>query len=129
MKSVTESCVVSINKNKVFEFLSKPENMPKWSTKFIKKIFTDGDNLKAITPLGEVFLRFETDAKTGVIDIYAGPTQKQMTAAFMRVTKLGKNSTGVTFTFFQYPDTDDKTWKMFCEWIKIEVGNIVKIFN
>jgi hypothetical protein len=84
---------------------------------------------KALTPIGEVFLRYETDRNTGVIDIYAGPTEKQMTGAFLRVISFSENSSGVTFTFFQYPDVDDSIWQVFCEWIKIEVGNIKKIFS
>lgn len=103
--------------------------MPRWATQFVKKITKVDGKLKAITPIGEVFLRLEADKNAGVIDIYAGPTEEKMTAAFMRIISFSENSTGVTFTFFQYPDTDDQTWKMFCDWIKIEVGNIAKIFQ
>lgn len=128
MNSVTETCIVSAPKTFVFQFLSKVENLPKWATQFVKKVMIVNGKQKAVTPFGEVFLRFDTNEKTGVIDIYAGPTEETMTAAFMRVISLSANSTGVTFTFFQYDTTDDKTWKTFCEWIKIEVGNIKKHF-
>jgi len=129
MNSVTESCVVASPKTKVFDFLSNIENFPKWSTQFIQKVMLVDDKYKALTPIGEVFLRYETDRKTGVIDIYAGPTEKQMTCAFLRVVSFSENSSGVTFTFFQYPDVDDSIWQIFCEWVKIEVGNIKKIFS
>jgi hypothetical protein len=129
MDSVTESCVVESQKTKVFDFLSNIENLPKWSTQFIKKVMIVDGKYKALTPIGEVFLRYETDRNTGVIDIYAGPTEKQMTGTFMRVISFSENSSGVTFTFFQYPDVDDSIWQVFCEWIKIEVENIKKIFS
>lgn len=129
MNSVTESCVVESPKIKVFDFLSNIENLPKWSTQFIQKVMLVDDRYKALTPIGEVFLRYETDRNTGVIDIYAGSTEKQMTCAFLRVVSFSENSSGVTFTFFQYPDVDDSIWQIFCEWIKIEVGNIKKIFS
>jgi len=129
MNSVTESCVVESPKTKVFDFLSNIENLPKWSTQFIKKVMIVDGKYKALTPIGEVFLRYETDRNTGVIDIYAGPTEKQMTGAFLRVISFSENSSGVTFTFFQYPDVDDSIWQVFCKWIKIEVGNIKKIFS
>ncbi|MGQ0772099.1 MAG: SRPBCC family protein [Nitrososphaerota archaeon] len=128
MNSVTESCVVSASKDQVFGFLSNIENLPKWSTQFVKKIIKANGKLKALTPIGKVLIRLEADQKTGTIDIYAGSTEKQMTGAFLRVVQLSASSTGVIFTFFQYPDIDDKTWQVFCEWIKIEVGNIKKIF-
>ncbi len=129
MNSVTESCVVESPKTNVFDFLSNIENLPKWSTQFIQKVILVDDKYKALTPIGEVFLRYETDRNTGVIDIYAGPTEKQMTCAFLRVVSFSENSSGVTFTFFQYPEVDDSIWQIFCEWIKVEVGNIKKIFS
>ena len=129
MNSVTESCVVESPKTKVFDFLSNIENLPKWSTQFIQKVMLVDGKYKALTPIGEVFLRYESDRNTGVIDIYAGPTEKQMTCAFLRVVSFSENSSGVTFTFFQYPAVDDSIWQIFCEWIKIEVGNIKKTFS
>ena len=129
MNSVTETCVISAPKTTVFQFLSEIENLPKWATQFVKKVMVVNGKQKILTPFGEVFLRFETNEKTGIIDIYAGSTEDAMTAAFMRVIHFSANSTGVAFTFFQYPSTDDKTWKLFCEWIKIEVGNIKKYFT
>jgi hypothetical protein len=129
MKSVTESCVISQPKDVVFDFLSNFENMPKWSTKFVQSIKKiDGKN-KAVTPLGEVFVRIDSDKKSGVIDIFAGPTEDQMSPAFMRVISFSGNSCGVTFTFFQWNNTTDQMWEMFCDWIKIEVGNIKKLFS
>lgn len=65
----------------------------------------------------------------GTIDIYAGPIEKQITSAFLWVASFSENKNAVTFTLFQYPDVDDSIWQIFCEWIKIEVGNIKKIFS
>ncbi|MGQ0605423.1 MAG: hypothetical protein ACT4OD_00505 [Candidatus Nitrosotenuis sp.] len=129
MKSVTESCVVSKPKDVVFDFLSNFENMPKWSTRFVKKTLIIDGKKKAITPLGEVFVRIDSDRKSGIIDIYAGPTENQMNAAFMRVISFSDNTCGVMFTFFKWPETTDQMWETFCEWIKIEVGNIKKLFS
>jgi len=129
MKSVTESCVVSYSKDVVFDFLSNFENMPKWSTQFVKSIKIVDSKKKAVTPLGEVFIRIDSDKKSGVIDIFAGPTENQMNPAFMRVISFSDKSCGVTFTFFQWPETTDQMWEMFCNWIKIEVGNIKKLFS
>ncbi len=129
MNSVTESCDIDFPKTKVFDFLSNMENLPKWSTQFIQKVMLVDGKHKAVTPIGEVFLRYETDKNAGTIDIYAGPTEKQMTCAFLRVVSFSESRSAVTFTFFQYPDVDDSIWQIFCEWIKIEVGNIKKIFS
>jgi len=129
MKSVTESCVVPQPKEVVLDFLSNYDNMPKWATQFVKSIHQKNGRTKAVTPFGEVFVRIDSDRKSGVIDIFAGPVESQMNPAFMRVISFSPNSCGVTFTFFQWPETTDQMWEMFCDWIKIEVGNIKKLFS
>ncbi|HIH07564.1 MAG TPA: hypothetical protein HA236_04800 [Candidatus Nitrosotenuis sp.] len=129
MKSVTESCVILESKDTVFEFLSNFENMPKWSTQFVQQTKIIDGKKKAMTPLGEVFVRIDSDKKSGIIDIYAGPSESEMNPAFLRVISFSNNSCGVTFTFFKWPQTTDQMWEMFCDWIKIEVDNIKKIFS
>ena len=129
MKSVTESCVILESKDTVFAFLSNFENMPKWSTQFVQQTKIIDGKKKAMTPLGEVFVRIDSDKKSGVIDIYAGPSESEMNPAFLRVISFSNNSCGVTFTFFKWPQTTDQMWEMFCDWIKIEVDNIKKIFS
>ncbi|HIH45589.1 MAG TPA: hypothetical protein HA292_00655 [Candidatus Nitrosotenuis sp.] len=129
MKSITESCVILESKDTVFEFLSNFENMPKWSTQFVQQTKIIDGKKKAMTPLGEVFVRIDSDKKSGIIDIYAGPSESEMNPAFLRVISFSNNSCGVTFTFFKWPQTTDQMWEMFCDWIKIEVDNIKKIFS
>lgn len=129
MNSITETCVVSVPKGPVFQFLSNIENLPKWSTKFVQKLVKSDGKYKAVTPIGEVFLRFDVNNQAGLVDIHAGPTEEHMQPAYLRVIPFSENSTGIMFTFFQWPDTDDQTWKIFCDWIKIEVANIKKHFS
>ena len=120
---------MTVPKDTVFAFLSDIENLPKWSTKFVKKIISVDGKYKAVTPIGEVFIRLDTNEKAGLIDIYAGPTEDNMTPAYLRIISLPDDSTAVMFTFFQYTSTSNTIWKIFCEWIKIEVENIKKHFS
>ena len=129
MNSVTETCVVNVPRDNVFEFLSNIENIPKWATKFVSKLKLVDNKYKALTPIGEVFIRLDVDKKAGLIDIYAGPTEDNMTPAYMRIISLQDTSTAVMFTFFQYDSTPDAIWEIFCEWIKIEVDNIRLYFS
>ena len=130
MNSVTETCVVNVPRDSVFEFLSNIENIPKWATKFVSKLTLVDNKYKAMTPIGEVFIRLDTDKKAGLIDIYAGPTENNMTPAYMRIISLQDDtSTAVMFTFFQYDSTPDAIWEIFCKWIKIEVDNIRRHFS
>ena len=129
LNSITETCVVTVSKDKVFTFLSDIENLPKWSTRFIKKIMSRDGKYKAVTPIGEAFIRLDTNEEAGLIDIYAGPTEDNMTPAYLRIISLPGNATAIMFTFFQYASTSDAIWKIFCEWIKVEVENIKKHFS
>lgn len=129
MNSVTETCVVNVPRDNVFEFLSNIENIPKWATKFVSKLKLVDNKYKALTPIGEVFIRLDVDKKAGLIDIYAGPTEDNMTPAYMRIISLQDTATAVMFTFFQYDSTPDAIWEIFCEWIKIEVDNIRRHFS
>jgi hypothetical protein len=129
LNSVTETCVVPASRDKVFSFLSNIENLPKWSTKFVKEISLVDGKYKAMTPIGKVFIRLDTNEKSSLIDIYAGSTEDNMTPAYLRIIPLNTNSTAVMFTFFQYESTSDTIWKIFCKWIKIEVENIKKYFS
>jgi hypothetical protein len=70
---------------------------------------------KAITPIGEVFIRLNINKKAGLIGIYAGSTEDDMTPAYLRIISLNANSAAIMFTFFQYESTSDTTWKIFCE--------------
>ena len=121
--------MLNVSRDKVFAFLSNIENLPKWSTKFVNKLSLVDGKFKALTPIGEVFIQLEINEMAGLINIYAGPTEENMTPAYLRIISLPDGSTAVMFTFFQYATTSDVIWKVFCEWIKVEVGNIKKYFT
>ena len=129
MDSVTETCVVPVPKERIFAFLSDIENMPEWSTEFVKDLAVVNGKYKAKTPCGDLFLRIESDPRSGIIDIYAGATEGEMTPAYLRVLAFPGGSSGVTFTFFKWPGTDDAVWRKFCGSIKVEVGNIKRLFS
>ena len=129
LNSITETCVVAVPKDRVFAFLSDIDNLPKCSTKFVKKIIPIDGKYKAVTPIGEEFIRLYTNENAGLIDIYVGPVEDNMTPAHLRIISLPDGSTAIMFTFFQYASTSDTIWKIFCEWIKVEVENIKKHFS
>jgi hypothetical protein len=129
LNTITKTCVVNVSKDSVFAFLSDIHNLPKWSTKFVKKIIPLNGKYRAITPIGEVFIRLDVNESAGLIDIYAGSTEDHMTPAFLRIISLPDRSTAIMFTFFQYASTSDTIWEIFCEWIKVEVENIRKHFS
>lgn len=128
MKSVSESCIVSSSKDRVFGYLSKPENLPTWAPEFIKSIKKDGKMYKAQTLIGEMFVNFETDEQKGIVDMYAGPTMETMTLAPLRVIPVSESESAIVFSFFQYPNVADEEIEIFAAWIKEHMKTFHKLF-
>jgi hypothetical protein len=88
----------------VFAYLSNIENVPEWATDFARELkIVDGSH-KVINGLGEFFFRIDADERTGVIDMYAGPTKDEMALFPTRVVGLPGERSAFTFTMFQAPD-------------------------
>ncbi len=129
MKSNTVTCTVDKPKKEVFAFLSKVENLTKWAPEFVDEVnLVDGKYI-AKNPNGQVFFRFDIDEKTGVIDMYSGATEQEMTLAPMRVIELSENTTAIIFTIFRHPGVDSHSWHLFCDYTEKEIENIERIFS
>jgi len=129
MISKTVTCTVIKPKNEVFAFLSKVENLTKWASEFVDEVnLVDGKYI-AKNPNGQVFFRFDTDEKTGVIDMYSGATEEEMTLAPMRVIELPENTTAIIFTIFRHSGVDSHSWRLFCDYAEKEIENIERIFS
>ncbi len=123
MKSKTVAQVFSASKSEVFDYFSKIDNLPKWATEFCKELKTVDGKHKVVTPMGELFINFSVDKKTGVIDMFAGPTEDQMAPAPTRVVGLGDKKSVYLFTFFQTPDLSDEVFEGQHEALKKELAN------
>ena len=73
MDSSTHTLALKASKERVFGFLSRIENLPRWATLFCKELkrLEDG-RYKVVTPGGEIFFKIEADPRSGVIDMYGG---------------------------------------------------------
>lgn len=61
--------------------------------------------------------------------MYTGVDENNMSLAPLRVVSLSDGSTAVIFTIFQYDGVDNKSWQLFCDYIREEVENIKGIFS
>jgi len=108
MNAVTEIVWLNEPKSVVFEFLAYVTNLPKWATEFCERGRWDGADFKVTTSQGELIARCDPDARTGVIDMFAGPTKAQMGLFPVRVLGMADGRTVVTFTFFHPPGLPDE---------------------
>ena len=128
MNTHTCSLAIATSKKEVYSYLSNIENLPKWATEFCKELkFVDGD-YKVSTPAGELFVEYRVDEKTGVIDIYAGPSKDQMAVFATRVVELSPKSSSYLFTCFQAPEMRDEIFLAQYESLERELENVRNAF-
>jgi hypothetical protein len=120
----TVTAVLGAQKDLVFEFLSKIENLPEWATDFAQELKYDNGEAKVVNRLGEFYVSIFADDATGVIDIYAGPTEAELALFPTRVIALGKDKSAYSFTMFKAPGTPDELFESQYESLRREFDNI-----
>lgn len=128
MTSRTVTTVVEAPKERVFMFLSRVENLPKWATEFARELKVEGGRTKVVNGLGEFDVAIEADKETGVIDMYAGPSPDKLALFPTRVVELPGGSSAYTFTMFQMPGMPDELFESQYESLLREFENIEREF-
>ena len=125
MKTSTHALPLKAPKARAFDFLSRIENLPKWATLFCQKLESDATGRhKVITPNGEIFFRIVSDPRTGVIDMYGGPTEETLAHWPTRVIALGDNESMFIFTALQYPGISNSDFAAQCQGLEREFPHI-----
>ena len=107
MRSETVTAVLDSPADEVFDYLSQIENLPEWANEFARELrWEDGEAIVG-NGLGDVVFRISADARTGVIDMLAGPTSDELAVFPTRVVELPGRRTAFTFTMFQLPGVPD----------------------
>ncbi len=71
-----------------------------------------------------VFSLGRADPATGVIDMYAGPTETELALFPTRVVALGETKSAYSFTMFKAPGTSDELFESQYESLRREFDNI-----
>jgi hypothetical protein len=128
MRSETVTTVLPAPQRAVFEYMSDIEKLPEWATEFARELRREGEDYKVVNGLGEFYFEIRADPKTGVIDMFAGPTKDQMAIFPTRAVALPDGSTAFTFTMFQGLDTPDELFDSQHQSLKREFTNIEAAF-
>lgn len=128
MAATFESRTISIRINRpadmVYEFMSAPENLPRWASGLGKSLTkTDGEWI-AETPQGPLKVRFTERNSFGVLDHYVTPELGLEIYIPMRVISNGTGSE-VLFTLFRLPEISDDKFAEDAEWVKRDL-NVLK---
>jgi hypothetical protein len=129
MTSRTVTEVLDAPKEEVFAFLSQIDNLPRWATEFARELRYEDGKAKVVNGLGEFSIRIAADAATGVIDMYAGPTEDELALFPTRVVALPGGTSAFTFTMFQAPGMPDELFESQYESLLREFENIRNEFS
>ncbi|HEX8742170.1 MAG TPA: SRPBCC family protein [Thermoleophilaceae bacterium] len=128
MRSRTVTAVFPAPKERVFEYMSDIENLPRWATEFAREMkVVDGRHV-VVNGLGEFVFAIESDERTGVVDMYAGPTEEAMGVFPTRVVELPGGASAYSFTMFQAPGMSDELFESQYESLRREFENLEREF-
>jgi hypothetical protein len=128
MKTHTVTTVLEAPKSRVFDYLSRIENLPEWASEFARELKYEDGKAKVVNGLGEFFFSIDADEPTGVIDMYAGPTEDELGLFPTRVVSLPNGRSAYTFTMFQPAEMPNELFESQYESLLREFANIRQQF-
>ncbi len=129
MRSRTVTAVFPAPPERVFDYMSDIENLPRWATEFARELkVVDGKHV-VVNGLGEFLFEIRADERTGVVDMYAGPSEEQMGVFPTRVVELPGGASAYSFTMFQAPDMPDELFESQYESLRREFENLEREFG
>jgi hypothetical protein len=129
METRTVTAVLDAPKDEVFSYLAEIENLPRWATEFARELKYEGGKAKVVNGLGELYFEIDADPETGVIDMYAGPSEDALALFPTRVVELPGTRSAYTFTMFQAPGMPDDLFASQHEALLREFENIRHEFS
>ncbi len=124
MNNRTKTATFNAPKERVFDYISNIENLPKWATAFCRGLKKAGRDYKVVTPDGEVYFWIESDKKSGVLDMFGGPSKDSVVCWPARVAALPDNTSLFIFTALQIPGVPDEVFETQCKSLDEEIENI-----
>jgi hypothetical protein len=128
MQTRTVTAVLEAPRNQIFRYLSQVENLPRWATEFARELRYEDGKAKVVNGLGEFFFSIDADPHTGVIDMYTGPTEEELSLFPTRVVELPTGQSAYSFTMFQTPGMPDELFDSQYQALLREFDNIRREF-
>jgi hypothetical protein len=125
----TVTTVLPAPRDEVFQFISRIENLPRWANEFARELRLEDGKAKVVNGLGEFFFSIEADERTGVIDMFAGPTEAEMAIFPSRVIALRPRQSAFSFTMFKDPEMSDELFEAQHRSLQREVENLRAVFR
>jgi hypothetical protein len=129
MRSETVTTVLAAPRERVFEYMADIRNLPEWATEFARELREEDGEYRVVNNRGEFVFEIRADDRTGVIDMYAGPSRDELTVFPTRAVALPDGRTSYSFTMFQAPGMPDELFEAQYASLKREFENIKAILS
>jgi hypothetical protein len=105
------SVSIGKNVNEVYQFISTPENMPRWAAGLSQaQLVKSGDDWIADSPMGKVKVHFAEKNKFGIVDHDVTLPSGEVSYNPLRVVKNGEGSE-VIFTLYRRPNMSETAFE------------------
>lgn len=111
MESRTVTAVLEAPRERVFDYLSRIENLPRWATEFARELRFEDGKAVVVNGLGEFLFSIDADRDSGVIDMRTGLSEDELSLFPSRVVELPDGRSAYTFTMFQSPGMPDELFE------------------
>jgi hypothetical protein len=128
LKSRTLSVSLNCDPKRVYEFVSKPENLPKWAKMFCRSIKKSNGGWIVETPQGPVNVRFSKRNDFGVLDHYVSSAPGVEVFVPMRVVPNGSGSE-VLLTLFQPAGMSGERFAEDIRWVEQDLHHLKSIME
>lgn len=121
---------ISINRSpeEVYEFASRPENLPKWAAGLSNGIRKEGEEWITDSPMGPVKVKFAERNSYGVLD---HDVTLPSGVVIHNPLRILTNETGseVVFTLYRQPDMTDEQFVGDAEMVDSDLRSLKKILE
>jgi len=125
----TAIVVLPAPSEEVFDYLADVRNLPEWANEFARELKLVDGRHKVVNGLGEVFFEIRADEETGVIDMYAGPSDEELALFPSRVVALGQGRSAFVVTMFQPSGQPDELFEAQHASLLRELENVERRFS
>jgi hypothetical protein len=129
MRSETVTKVLPVAQERAFEYLADIRNLPEWATEFARELREEDGEYRVVNNLGEFVFRIRADERTGVIDMFAGPSREELALFPTRVVSLPDGQTSYSFTMFQGPGMPDELFESQRASLERELEGLVELLR
>lgn len=117
MKNRSLTLTLPADRDAVFAFLSRIENLALWGKEMFSIVWRDGEHWKARTPSGEAFVAVSGDARTGVIDVFVGEERDEMALTPIRVVSRPHGSAVIATVFELAGEAEELFERTYHAWL------------